>query len=174
MKNDALRLFFALDCPPQLAVAIAAWRDELRLGGRPVATANLHLTLAFLGQQPRARLAELMQIGASLHAPAFDLHLDRLVRRRNGLLYLTSSQPSSGLLELAERLRNALLEVGFDLECRPFFAHVSLLRHCPKLPPGLTPSFDWPARYFTLFASEQGPSGIRYRQVDQWPLWRND
>lgn len=174
MTSDTLRLFFALHCPPALAASIATWRDGLRLNGRPVAQANLHLTLAFLGQQPRARVPELLSLAAALRLPAFDLHLDRLVRRRGGLVYLTPSQTPSGLLELAQALRDALLAAGISLENRPFLAHLSLLRHCPRLPPAASPSFEWPATHFALFASERGPDGSQYQQLQQWALWRND
>lgn len=174
MKDDALRLFFALHCPPRLAAAIVAWRDGLALSGRPVAAANLHLTLAFLGQQPRARVPELLDLAAALRVPPFELHLDRLVRRRNGLVYLTPRQAPDELLVLVGALREALLAAGVSLENRPFFAHLSLLRHCPRVPPDATPSFDWPATHFALFASEQGPHGSQYQQLQQWPLGRND
>lgn len=50
MPDRFLRLFFALPCPPPLAERIGRWRDDRPLPGRQVATANLHLTLAFLGQ----------------------------------------------------------------------------------------------------------------------------
>lgn len=174
MKNDVLRLFFALGCPLELAEAISTWRSSLHLHGRPVAAANLHLTLAFLGQQPRARVPELLGLAARLQVPAFELRLDRLVRRRNGLVYLAPSQPIEGLLNLAQALRDALLAAGIGLENRPFLAHLSLLRHCPKLPPDVIPSFDWPATDFALYASEQGAHGTQYRQLQQWPLLRND
>ncbi|MBF3346235.1 RNA 2',3'-cyclic phosphodiesterase, partial [Pseudomonas aeruginosa] len=52
MPDRFLRLFFALPCPPPLAERIGRWRDDRPLPGRQVATANLHLTLAFLGQVP--------------------------------------------------------------------------------------------------------------------------
>jgi 2'-5' RNA ligase len=173
MKSDTLRLFFALDCPPELAEAIVTWRDSLQLSGRPVATANLHLTLAFLGQQPRARVPELLSLAASLRVPAFELHLDRLVRRRNGLVYLAPSQPVDGLQDLAQALRDALLAAGIGLENRPFLAHLSLLRHCPWLPPEASPSFDWSATHFALFASEPRGRDTNYRQLQQWPLQQN-
>ena len=56
MPDRFLRLFFALPCPPPLAERIGRWRDDRPLPGRQVATANLHLTLAFLGQVPYAQI----------------------------------------------------------------------------------------------------------------------
>ncbi|WP_079202368.1 RNA 2',3'-cyclic phosphodiesterase [Pseudomonas sp. CC6-YY-74] len=173
MKNDVLRLFFALGCPPELAEAIVTWRSNLHLHGRPVATANLHLTLAFLGQQPRARVMELQDLAGELRATAFDLHLDRLDRHRNGLLYLAPSPTPEALLELVEQLCSNLSSAAIQLESRPFRAHLSLLRHCPMQPIDANPCFDWPVTRFSLFASEQNTRGTHYRQLHTWPLLRN-
>lgn len=170
MKDDALRLFFALRCPPRLAEAITTWRDDLQLQGRPVATANLHLTLVFLGQQPLIQLPTLLSLAASVQVPAFDLHLDHLGRFNSGLLYLAPNQPPEALQDLAQGLRDTLLDTGINLDDRPFRAHLSLLRRCPHLPADATPSFDWPVSHFALFASEQSTHGSHYRQLQQWPL----
>ena len=174
MHNDALRLFFALSCPGELAEQIVLWRDSLHLGGRPVIAANLHLTLAFLGRQPSSRLPDLRGLAATVQVSTFDLCLDRLVRRRSGLLYLAPSQSPAGLLELAEQLRQALLSGGFSLEARPFLAHLTLMRRCGGRPPQDCPTFDWPVGHFTLLASEPGPHGSVYQRLQQWPLLRND
>jgi 2'-5' RNA ligase len=173
MKNDVLRLFFALGCPPELAEAITTWRSSLHLCGRPVATANLHLTLAFLGQQPRARVAELQGLADRLRAKAFELHLDHLGRHRNGLLYLAPSHTPEALLELVEHLCSNLSSAAIQLESRPFRAHLSLLRHCPMQPIDANPCFDWPVTRFSLFASEQNTRGTHYRPLHTWPLLRN-
>ncbi|MDM8349918.1 RNA 2',3'-cyclic phosphodiesterase [Pseudomonas sp. sp1636] len=170
MQNDVLRLFFALGCPPELAEAIASWRSNLHLHGRPVAAANLHLTLAFLGQQPRARVAQLQELANGLRVPAFDLRLDRLGRHRNGLLYLAPSHTPEALLELVEQLCKHLSGAAIQLESRPFRAHLSLLRHCPAQPIEANPCFDWPVTRFSLFVSEQNTRGTHYRPLHTWPL----
>ncbi len=94
MPDRSLRLFFALPCPPPLAERIGRWRDGRPLPGRQVATANLHLTLAFLGQVPSARLEALLDMAAAIEAAPFDLCLDRLLRWRNGILLL-APQPTA-------------------------------------------------------------------------------
>ena len=79
MQTDKpLRLFFALSCPSDLADAICNWRDSHALGGRPVAQANLHMTLAFLGNQPATAVDGLKQLADSLRVDAFLLQLDQL------------------------------------------------------------------------------------------------
>lgn len=174
MPHASLRLFFALPCPPHLATAISAWRAQLQLPGHAVPTANLHLTLAFLGEQPTANTEQLLAMAAALPSSAFTLHLDRLARFRGGLLHLAPSQTPAQLLELVEALRLALLGLDIQLETRPFQAHLSLIRHCPICPESTSPSFDWPVTQFALFASESGPDGPRYRALRCWSLGGND
>ncbi|WP_246533160.1 RNA 2',3'-cyclic phosphodiesterase [Pseudomonas lalucatii] len=165
-----MRLFFALRCPTGLAERIAEWRDGQRLSGRPVVAANLHLTLAFLGQQPSTRLGELRGLAAALQATAFELRLDRLVHRRNGLLYLAPSEPPAALLDLAGQLHLALRTAGFTLEERSFLAHLTLMRRCSARPPPTCPTFDWSVGHFALLASETSQRGGLYQQLEQWPL----
>jgi 2'-5' RNA ligase len=49
--SESKRLFFAIELPPTIQRQIVRWRASHfpQEAGRPVAAANLHLTLAFLG-----------------------------------------------------------------------------------------------------------------------------
>ncbi|MCO6056941.1 RNA 2',3'-cyclic phosphodiesterase [Pseudomonas sp. MOB-449] len=170
MSTPPLRLFFAIPCCSQVACDIADWRARHAIDGKPVAAENLHLTLAFLGSQSRGQLATLEALAASLEPAAFTLHLDRLARWKNGLLYLAASKTPTALTDLELSLREQLLASGFSLESRPFKPHLTLARHCPRLPSAPPPTFDWSATEFTLFASENTAKGTRYRALAHWPL----
>lgn len=154
MRDDTLRLFFALPCPPESAAAICAWRDALALGGRALAAEHLHLTLVFLGQQPRARLDELRRLAAGRH----------------GLLWLAPSAPPAALERLAAQLRARLQAAGVDCDGRPLRPHLSLLRHAAARPAEAHPDFAWPVEAFALYASLPTPRGVRYRELGRWPL----
>src|SRR5262245_25080297 len=116
MSTPPLRLFFAIPCCPQLARDIAEWRAGNPLDGKPVAPENLHLTLVFLGSQPRGQVGALEALAAGLEPAAFTLHLDRLARWKNGLLHLAPSRVPPALAELERSLREQLLVSGFSLE----------------------------------------------------------
>ncbi|MBM7059414.1 RNA 2',3'-cyclic phosphodiesterase [Pseudomonas sp. UL073] len=172
MTTPPLRLFFALPCPPDLASRVASWRDALGTFGRPVAAENLHITLVFLGSQPRGRLAELKALAEEIVAPAFALTFDRLERWHGGLLHLASSRPPDALIALEHSLRERLLSQGFDVEDRRFHPHLTLARHCRALPGGLAvaPSFSWQVESFALYVSENHQGGTRYKALSRHHL----
>jgi 2'-5' RNA ligase len=170
MPADSLRLFFARPCPRETAEAVCTWRDGLALGGKPVVAENLHLTLAFLGQQPRTRLEELQLLAATIEATPFELHLDRLGGGRRGTLWLEPSQMPEPLPVLAGDLQQRLQALGIPPDRRPFRAHLTLVRHAGARPREAHPDFTWPIDSFVLYASENTPRGVRYRELGRWPL----
>ncbi|SDS99842.1 RNA 2',3'-cyclic phosphodiesterase [Pseudomonas oryzae] len=170
MPIDTLRLFFALPCPRDTAEAICTWRDGLDLGGKPVAAENLHLTLAFLGQQPSARLEELQLLAAAIEVAPFELRLDRLGGGRQGLLWLEPSHLPDELAALAGALQQRLQAIGIALDRRPLRAHLTLVRHAGARPREAHPDFAWAAERFVLYASEPSARGVRYRELGGWPL----
>lgn len=165
-----LRLFFALPCPPLLAEAICSWRDNQAIGGRPVAQANLHLTLAFLGSQPAAKLEGLKQLGGHLRADAFTLRLDQLQTIGHGFACLIPSQVPPPLSQLVEQLHAGLSAHGFALDSRPFLPHMTLSRDAQTRLDGDPPAFKWQVERFGLFLSENTENGVRYRELENWPL----
>ena len=80
MNEATQRLFFALwpDASTADALATLAQQVAAESGGRPTAPGNVHVTLAFLGDQPRRIARELSAAAARISAPAFDLVLDRV------------------------------------------------------------------------------------------------
>ncbi|MBA1275584.1 RNA 2',3'-cyclic phosphodiesterase [Stutzerimonas azotifigens] len=171
MSDPTLRLFFALPCPGPLRPSLCGWRDSLGICGRPVAPANLHLTLAFLGSQPSTCLPKLRQIGAALQGhPRFELHLQRLEQWKNGLTVLTCESPPEALLDLQRDLHERLEAQGLALDSPDFRPHVTLFRHAEPIARYPDVSLRWSAERVVLYLSENLPGGVRYREMDSWPL----
>lgn len=171
MQTDKpLRLFFALSCPSDLADAICNWRDSHALGGRPVAQANLHMTLAFLGNQPATAVDGLKQLANSLRVDAFLLQLDQLQMIGKNFACLVPSQSPSPLNQLVEQLHAGLSTHGVMLDARPFLPHVTLSRQVHALPDIQPPAFHWPLHRFGLYRSENTSSGVHYSELASWPL----
>lgn len=166
------RLFFALGCPPALTKAISQWRTSLGLRtGRPVPTANFHLTLLFLGAVDKAQIAEICAAASKVKVPGKPLTvvLDRLdVWRKSKALVLTPDDPPPELMRLSYALEQAMLRFGQDQEHKEFRAHLTLAHDYPNQVPeaASAPEFLLRADRFGLYESRKG----EYRVVGQWPL----
>ena len=75
-----MRLFFALWPDADVTRQLTQVARQLTLEGRSrwVNPKNYHLTLAFVGEVPAAKLAVLQQIGGSLRAPRFTFTCDSI------------------------------------------------------------------------------------------------
>ena len=168
-------MFFALVPPPSLAQSLGALARDVarRAHGRPVPAENVHLTLAFVGGWPLARLPELLDAEAQLRGATIELSRDTLGGfRRAGVAWIGAAA-TPPLTALATSLATALAAAGVALEDRPLAPHVTLARKCrgPYPDERVTP-FAWTADALTLLESQTRAKGARYRPLARWPLTR--
>lgn len=164
------RLFIAIALPPVLHEPVTRIRDTLhaQLGGRCVADTNLHLTLAFLGDTPPARIPVLLEL-LSLQPPAnATLQLDWIGHfgvDDKAIVWLGSSTPPDVLLAQERRLRSALQAAGFPVEARPYQPHLTLLRDARRWQSRLAPPLQWTLGPARLFSSTPGKNGPVYTAI---------
>lgn len=168
-----MRLFFALEPDPDCKRAIDAWRNRvLSADGRPVAAANFHVTLAFLGDVDAGRLERLCDAADALTPQAGELLLDRVGWwPRAGIYWLGTSAAPPALATLAGELARCGQRVGAPRDRRAFVPHVTLYRECraPPPAPATPPALRLPFDGFVLFRSERRRGGVRYEPVADWP-----
>lgn len=124
-----MRAFVAIDLPEHTRHAIATLQAGLR-PGRKAPEENLHLTLAFLDDQPETVLRALHGALGALDLASFELTLaglDMFGGKRPRLLFLRAA-PTSALQALHLSVRRAAAEVGIDLPRERFRPHVTLAR----------------------------------------------
>ena len=166
-----MRLFFALwpDDATRAALNAAAALLTLR-DGRPVAHADLHVTLAFVGEVAESRVAELGAMAATLRPGAFELEISSAGWwRRSRVAWLAPASVPAPLVALATRLHEgAGITAAAPAHYRP---HVTVARGVRR-PPGLLASFSvpWAVRSFALIASNSGAVDARYQSLAEWPL----
>jgi 2'-5' RNA ligase len=171
-----LRQFFAVwpDAAALTMTARAAAAAVRQAGGRATRTSNLHLTLAFVGEVSAEQSAQLHDIGAAAAAAATRcvLTLDRVGSfADSGIVWLGTAQPSPALAGLAAALGERLGAAGLHVERRPFRAHVTIARRCPRpVAEALADPIRWNVDALTLVTSELRPDGARYAIAQRWAL----
>lgn len=173
--SESKRLFFAIELPGPLQRHIVRWRAEHfpSEAGRPVAAANMRLTLAFLGDVSADKQRALAAMAGRITQPGFTLRLDDAGQwLRSRVVWLGIRQPPRGLLQLANMLRAQAARSGCYQSPQPFHPHITLLRDAAQavaLPP---PGFHWsfPVKEFALYESVFAQGRTRYTPLQRWSL----
>ena len=177
-QGHSLRLFYAVvpDAGVRDALAELAREVARETGGRAARAENLHLTLAFLGNVPQERIADVAGIGAKAAEAAapFLLTLGALgVFRDAGVAWAGPQTIPAELRRIFDALRASLHDAALPTERRGFNPHVTLARRCRRgLAVTVVAPLDWRVDAIALMASETLPEGARYRELALWPLAR--
>lgn len=179
-----MRLFFAVELPLQVRGILGRLRTLAEDGDyRWVDPSRMHVTLAFLGEQPEARLAALQRIGQQAAGASSSAQL-RLgsagffgSRRSPRVLWVDLAGEIEALLELQNKLQAGLREGGFPTEDRAFRAHITLARRREAAqggaPPGWPPEVEhasFKVERLTLMQSRLSSRGPTYIAVSEFPL----
>ncbi|HEY2464200.1 MAG TPA: RNA 2',3'-cyclic phosphodiesterase [Steroidobacteraceae bacterium] len=163
-----MRLFFALWPDDEIRRQLAPTSRRLSLESQSrVDPKNYHVTLAFVGEVPAAKLAVLQQLGGSLRVPRFTVTCDSLeFWRESKVVVATAGAAPAALLDLWEKLHDA---VGLPRE--RLRAHVTLARKVAQAPvlQAMSPVL-WHATNFSLIRSDTGGVESAYTVLDTWPL----
>lgn len=173
--SESKRLFFAIELPAPLQRKIVRWRAEHfpSEAGRPVAAANMQLTLAFLGDVSAEKQRALASMAGRISQPGFTLNLDDAGQwLRSRVVWLGTRQPPRGVLQLANMLRAQAARSGCYQSPQPFHPHITLMRDAGQtvaIPP---PGFHWSfsVKEFALYESVFAKGRTRYTPLQRWSL----
>jgi len=161
MQSDTVRLFVTLWPDDPVRAALRAYRNHWRWPRSAAAMHGdrLHLTLHFLGSQPRTLLP---QLEAALAVPftPFSLHFGHAEVWRHGSAVLEPVAAPDALLDLHAALGHALTGLGVALEDRPFRPHVTMARHASgAIAPHAPANIAWPVTGYALVESKPDHGG---------------
>lgn len=182
-----IRSFLGLPLPQATTRQLESLQNGLPVA-RPVPAENMHVTLAFLDDQPRATLEEL--------AAALDeMRWDALEIRLSGIQLLGGKQPSAiavgadggGELDrLHARVVRLCRETGLDLQRRKFRPHVTVFRMSkgaetaahPRIQSWITDNarfepMTFMAESLALYRSILHKSGASYDILAEFPSRKN-
>jgi 2'-5' RNA ligase len=135
MNALKIRTFIALEVSPDLKKEALRIQEELRRFRCRISwtrTEGMHLTLKFLGDTESDKIEKISGILTQISRdfPPFDIKLGKagiFGGRKPRILWLGLQVPPT-LLELQNKIENALLELGFPKEERQFHPHLTLGR----------------------------------------------
>ncbi len=176
------RLFIALSPPPPVIHALVAVAQPL-----PDVTwtkpEQLHLTLRFLGDVPIEQIERVIQRLATVRVGPFVLPVETLgtfpPNRPPRVLWAGVGAAHPRLFQLRQRIDDAVLAEGVNLDVRTFHPHATLARCGPG---AAKPVAHWlhtnreftapPFRVeaFDLYSSELHPAGAIHTLKQRFPL----
>jgi 2'-5' RNA ligase len=163
------RLFFAV-WPGEASAPLARLAADVAVvaEGRAVPREKIHLTLAFLGEVPAARLDAARAAAGHVRFEGFAFALDRVGSFRGArVAWAGSARVPAPLAALQSALAARLQSSGFALEERPFAPHATLARRTRKpVAPAAIRAIDWRVDAFTLVRSGSGDG--RYEVLEEY------
>jgi 2'-5' RNA ligase len=183
-QGAAVRAFVGLPLRAPQQAPVVGLIDALR--GRPDGDAvrwvnpeGLHLTLRFLGNVPTDRIPELADaLRARLDSvEPFAIKLggpEPFPAPRRPKVVVLGCSPADPVAELAARMEELAVELGFPPERRKFKAHLTLgrlrSRRMPALDIPAPEPAEWAVDRVVLFKSELAHDGARYEPLETFPL----
>ncbi len=160
--RPSLRLFYALWPDEQTRARLAALQAGII--GRQVDTANLHLTLAFLGNQSSDLLSTFKNVMQALALTPFTLMINEYgYFSKPRIVWAGPSSPPETLLSLQHSLWQSLIMHGVPLKTLARFRpHITLVREAERTHRQWDADIEWRVEMIALVQSIPVPGGVRY------------
>lgn len=167
---DKLRLFYALWPDELTRMKLAALQQQV--SGRKMSAKNLHLTLAFLGNQPHTLLPILEEILQQLTLQSMQIDIDRLDYFSKPRIAWAGPQAApAALFALQSELMQALEKAHIHLKpVAGFRPHITLTRDATPPLAAEIQTVKWEAREIALLQSVSSPQGPQYHVLAQRTL----
>lgn len=183
-----MRVFIAIELPPEIKTALATLQDELQQARADVSWTkpdNFHLTLKFLGEVEAARIAGITNAcaDAATHVSAFSLHLQKTGvfpnLKQPKVLWVGLAGEGDTLQQLHRRVEENLQSLGFAKEARAFNPHLTLGRVkslaniatvTAKLLAYPLPEFSFHVHELVVMQSQLHPQGSIYTPLAKCSL----
>lgn len=178
-----MRAFVAIDLPDPVRDALERLQEAMPLG-RPVDPGQMHLTLAFLGEQPDDLIEAAHHALEGVRFPAFGLQVAGLgtFGDRQPAVLWAGVREAGPVRALHDRILPALHGAGLVIERRRFRPHVTLARFDRTAPPDherlarflsrweTFPSPPFEVQGFGLWRSTLLKAGAVHEELARYPL----
>ena len=176
-----VRLFVALELPDELRERMAMIARGVN-GARWAPVENLHLTLRFIGEVPEDRIADIHHGLSRIRHEPFEVALSGIgyfKQGRNPTVLWVGLDRNDALLELHDKVEQALQREGLESEGRKYSPHITLAR-LQRAPEARVAAYvaqhnlfrapPFRAESFTLFSSFLSSSRAIYTAEAEYPM----
>lgn len=168
------RLFFALTLSAKQKLELEYWRDKnFPNWPKAVPAANFHITLAFLGLQDTQLQQKLLEDARDIKSVSFELIMNEPgFFSKPSILWLGPTQIPAELLQLVEKLNLLARKHSITILHQVYRPHITLIRGMKTPPPAPIIPIELKLKCdsFSLFCSRSTAQGVRYLELDSWPL----
>lgn len=128
-----MRLFISINFEEKVKNEIQDVINEMKkytIQGKFVNIDHMHLTLEFLGEIPQEKVHKIKEVIDEVHFEPFTMNLTKVgcFKRREGNIYWLGIEHNEMLIKIQSKLHELLIKQGFELEDRPYKAHVTVGR----------------------------------------------
>ncbi len=160
-----MRLFIAINLSPEIRDALMKVQDEMfdrGVRGNFTPEANMHLTLAFIGEYPDPE--PVLDALAEVDFTPFPLALDGI--GSFGDLWWAGLKESAPLEAVVRRIRRALAAHDIPFDRKRFSPHITLIRKAKNKMPGVQlPGAGMTVDTLSLIRSDRGRNGMIYTEL---------
>ena len=160
-----MRLFIAISLSSEIRDALMKVQDEMfdrGVRGNFTSEANMHLTLAFIGDYPDPE--PVLDALAEVEFTPFSLSLDGI--GSFGDLWWAGVKESAPLEAVVRRIRRALAAHDIPFDKKHFSPHITLIRKTKSRMPGVQlPPAAMTVDMVSLLRSDRGRNGMIYTEL---------
>lgn len=160
-----MRLFIAINLSSEVRDALMKVQDEMfdrGVRGNFTSEANMHLTLAFIGDYPDPE--SVLDALAEVEFTPFELSLDGI--GSFGDLWWAGVKESAPLEAVVRRVRRALAAHDIPFDKKRFSPHITLIRKAKNRMPGVQlRSAGMTVDMVSLMRSDRGRNGMIYTEL---------
>lgn len=170
-----MRVFYAVTFHEKTKEKLAEYRDRVAdhsIKGRFTNTANLHLTLEFIGDIKPQKLSLLTSFLKELKNLPKQLSFSHIgsFKRKDKEIIWVGIKENNELMELQKELRNLLIKNGFDIENRKYRPHITIGRQVVRndfMDKIDEESIEIPIRSIALMESKRVNNKLIYEPVEE-------
>jgi 2'-5' RNA ligase len=179
-----MRIFIALDIPPEIRTRIAEYAERARAlapEARWARVEGLHITLKFVGETDDAALEKMKSALAAIKAAPFEVKLEGVgffPNPKGARLFWVGVDGGEALPRLASAVEASLEKLGMAREEKAYHPHLTLaraskhpLRELQPLLNAQPPQFGtMTAREFFMYRSQPQRGGSKYTKLERFGL----